>query len=244
MLRRALTLLALIGLALPALGQNDGDPAGSVPRVLLTSVEGAIGPATARQISDAVATAESRNADALVLQLNTPGGLVTSTRDIIITIMGSGVPVIGYVAPSGAHAASAGTYILYATHAAGMAPATNIGAATPIQMGGGSPLPGGGQDQPAGDEGQDRPQTTDDSPKADPANDQEALKAKRLNDAVAFIRGLAEARGRNADWAEAAVRQAATLTAEAAKEKNVIEAVAGSVPALLAALDGRVVTVK
>lgn len=247
-------LCALIG---PATGQAQGpDARGSeaTPLVLLTRVEGAIGPATTHQIDEALEAAAARNAAAVVLMMNTPGGLVDATREIIVSILGSPVPVIGYVAPSGAHAASAGTYILYATHAAGMAPATNIGAATPIQMGG-TPGPGGdfpqlpdlGGDKEGGEgtesdgeatEGDGRPA------QRAPKSGGEALEAKILNDAIAFIRGLAEMRGRNADWAEAAVREAATLTADAALEQNVVEAVAPSVTRLLEAVDGREVEVR
>jgi len=221
--------------------------------VLVTRVEGAIGPATAHQIDEALTAAAERRADAVVLVMNTPGGLVDSTREIIVSILASEVPVIGYVAPSGAHAASAGTYILYATHAAGMAPATNIGAATPIQMGG---MPGPGGDFPPKPDlapespGDDQSDATDgrsaedrEAPAKAPAGNGGALEAKILNDAIAFIRGLAEMRGRNAEWAEAAVRDAATLTADAALEQNVVEAVAPSVERLLEALDGRSVQV-
>src|SRR5215213_9583041 len=109
---------------------------------LATSVEitGAIGPATSRHIRKALATAREHRAEVLILRLNTPGGLATSMREIIVDVLASPVPVIGYIAPAGAHAASAGTYILYATHVAAMAPGTNLGAATPVQIGG--PLPG------------------------------------------------------------------------------------------------------
>jgi membrane-bound serine protease (ClpP class) len=141
-------------------------------------------------------------------------------RDIIAGVMGSSVPVIGYVAPSGAHAASAGTYILYATHIAAMAPGTNLGAATPVQIGGSLP---GFPDQ-----------NSKDTPK-------DAMTAKVTNDAVAFIRSLAELRGRNADWAEKAVREAASLSASAALQEHVIDLVAPDQVQLLKQLDGRAV---
>lgn len=259
--RGALACLAalLCALIAPANAKAQGTDARSseaTPLVLLTRVEGAIGPATTHQIDEALEAAADRNAAAVVLMMNTPGGLVDATREIIVSILGSPVPVIGYVAPSGAHAASAGTYILYATHAAGMAPATNIGAATPIQMGG---TPGPGGDFPqlpdlGGDgEGGDAAEGDGDGEAEDgngrqaqraPKSGGEALEAKILNDAIAFIRGLAEMRGRNADWAEAAVREAATLTADAALEQNVVEAVAPSVTRLLEAVDGREVEVR
>jgi len=161
--------------------------------------------------------------------MNTPGGLNSSMREIIADVLASSVPVIGYVAPAGAHAASAGTYILYATHIAAMAPGTNIGAATPVQIGG--PLPGLPSGTPDKD-GKDKK----DEPK-------DAMTAKVTNDAVAFIRSLAELRGRNADWAEKAVREAATLSANGALQAHAIDLVARDPAELLRQIDGRLVEV-
>nr|WP_246088878.1 nodulation protein NfeD [Phreatobacter stygius] len=202
---------------------------------LTIDLEGPIGPAAARHVKEALATAAERRAAVVILRLNTPGGLVTSMREIIIDVIGSPVPVIGYVAPSGAHAASAGTYILYATHVAAMAPGTNLGAATPVQIGG--PLPGlpGGRDR---DSPRDAPK--DGTP---PAVRPDAMTAKVTNDAVALIRSLAELRGRNADWAEKAVREAASLSAGAALQAGVIDLVAHSPAELLERLDGRMVEI-
>lgn len=194
---------------------------------VIAEIHGAIGPATARFVEKAVRDAQARHAEVLILQLNTPGGLVTSMRVLIETILSSPVPVVGYVAPPGAHAASAGTYILYATHLAAMAPGTNIGAATPVSIGGAPGLPGPGE----------KPGT-----EKQPSNE-DALARKATNDAVAFIRSLAELRHRNAGWAEKAVREAATLHAREALELGVIEIVAGDINDLLAAADGRKVTV-
>ena len=169
--------------------------------------------------------------------MNTPGGLVTSTREIIADILASPVPVVGYVAPSGGHAASAGTYILYATHIAAMAPGTNLGAATPVEFGGPLPgLPGDG----------DRNKDSGGKPEKDQtrgAAAEDAMSAKMTNDLVAFIRSLAELRGRNADWAEKAVRDAATLSANAALEAHVIDLVARDVPELLQKIDGKTIAV-
>lgn len=188
----------------------------------MIEIDGAIGPATARQIKDGLASAHERNAEVVILRLNTPGGLATSMREIIADILASPVPVIGYVAPSGSHAASAGTYILYATHVAAMAPGTNIGAATPVEIGAPFPsLPGSGDEKPG----------------AAPAQDTLAIKA--TNDAVALIRSLAELRGRNADWGEKAVREAASLSAQAALDHHVIDLMANDTAALLQAIDGR-----
>ena len=199
------------------------------PVALEADVTGTIGPATALYVSKAIAKARAMQAEVLILRLDTPGGLMTSMREIIEAIVASPVPVVGYVAPSGAHAASAGTYILYSTSIAAMAPGTNIGAATPVQIGGdgvpGLPSPGEKKDGEAG--------------KKPPAS---TLEHKATNDAVSLIRGLAEMRGRNADWAEKAVREAATLHATQALELHVIDAVAADDVELLKAIDGRKVT--
>src|SRR5436309_3002340 len=208
------------------LAEEGGRPA------LMIEIDGAIGPATARYVKEALTTAGERRAGIVVLRLNTPGGLATSMREIIADVLGSSVPVIGYVAPSGAHAASAGTYILYATHIAVMAPGTNIGAATPVQIGGSIPgLPSGTPDKESKDK-------KDGDRQSEP---KDAMTAKATNDAVAFIRSLAELRGRNADWAEKAVREAATLTANGALQANVIDLVARNPTELLQLIDGRTV---
>lgn len=206
---------------------------GSAKLALAIEIDGAIGPATARTVKDGLRTAAQRRAEVVILRLNTPGGLVTSMREIIADVLASRVPVLGYVAPSGAHAASAGTYILYATHVAAMAPGTNLGAATPVEIGG--PLPGlpGGRDNDGAEhkEGKDAPLPKD------------AMTAKMTNDAVALIRSLAELRGRNADWAEKAVREAASLTANQALAAGVIDLLARDTAELLERADGRIVEV-
>jgi membrane-bound serine protease (ClpP class) len=195
-------------------------------RVFVTEVNGVIGVATTRQIAQAIQKARQENASALVMQLDTPGGLVSSTRDIIKEMIASPVPVIVYVAPSGARAASAGTYITYASHLAAMAPGTNIGAATPIEIGGVPGLPGA---QPKEKDGKGESKST--------------VENKATNDAVAMMRSLAQLRGRNADWAEKAVRDAATLTATEAQKEGVVELVADNLNDILAQADGRKVTV-
>jgi membrane-bound serine protease (ClpP class) len=202
---------------------------------LTISVDGAIGPATARYVKDALTKASERHAEVVVLRMNTPGGLSTSMREIIADVLASPVPVVGYVAPSGAHAASAGTYILYATHIAAMAPGTNLGAATPVQIGG--PLPGLPDATPDKSD-KDKKDGSDQQPKT-----KDTMTAKATNDAVALIRSLAELRGRNADWGEKAVREAASLSANAALQANVIDLIARDQAELLRQIDGRVVEV-
>ncbi len=195
---------------------------------LMLSLDGAVTPATADYLIRGMAEAAERGAELVILRIDTPGGLVTSTREIISAILGSPVPVAAWVAPSGARAASAGTYIMYASHIAAMAPSTHLGAATPVALGGGS-LPFGDRDDE--DEGAPAQRATS------------AAELKSLNDAVAYLQGLAELRGRNSDWAEQAVREAATLTAPRAVAENVVDFTARTAEEVLAAADGRVVEV-
>jgi membrane-bound serine protease (ClpP class) len=253
-------LVAALLLATPALHQVSAAPpaaaaAGAGSAVVL-EIDGAIGPATSRYVVHGLEAAQ-RDARLVVLEMDTPGGLDSAMRDIIRAILASRVPVAAYVSPPGARAASAGTYILYACHIAAMAPATNLGAATPVPIGGepepGSvPLPGGGThpaDKPdagAGGSGSGADKTGPGTGKptsggaaeGEPAP-RSAMERKVVNDAVAYIRGLAELRGRNADWAEQAVRGAASLSANAALEQKVIDLIARDVPDLLAKIDGR-----
>lgn len=212
------------------------------PLAMVSTIAGAIGPATAKQVADAVEAAEERRADVLILKIDTPGGLVTSTREIISSILESEVPVAGYVAPAGGHAASAGTYIIYATSIAAMAPGTNIGAATPVTMGGtpGMPSPEDAVPRRDGGEEGDEDGAEDEAPaRAPQRSNEDAMTAKATNDAVAHIRSLAELHGRNADWAEKAVREGASLTARQAVEEGVVEFVAADMGELLRLMHGR-----
>ena len=198
--------------------------------------EGPIGPATRDFITRSIEEAARRDAALLVIRMDTPGGLDASTRDIIKAILNSQVPVATWVAPEGARAASAGTYILYASHVAAMSPATNVGAATPVSMMGAPNRPGGQSPPgtPPGDEEDKVPEQ--EAPATDAATD--AMTRKAINDSVAYIRGLAELRGRNANWAEQAVREAESITSEEALEAGVIDMIAGSLDELLAQADG------
>ncbi|HVW68376.1 MAG TPA: NfeD family protein [Steroidobacteraceae bacterium] len=273
--RAWMIVAAAVGAALAAVAH--ASTAGSVTAletpVTVLEINGAIGPATARYVVRGIESAQKDHSRLVILEVDTPGGLDTSMRDIIRAILASSVPVATYVAPSGARAASAGTYILYASHVAAMAPATNLGAATPVSIGGEPPqAPGdrgpestgpdekGSQEQgpeqegseqegsaQKGQKGQKGPQKKEPKKNEPEKKAQEksepvpatAMERKVVNDAVAYIRGLAELRDRNAEWAEEAVRGAASLSASAALQQKVIDVIARDIPDLLAQIDGR-----
>lgn len=199
---------------------------------ILLNIKGPIGPAVSDYVKRGIKKAEEDHASIVILQMDTPGGFDHSMRDIIKNILSSSIPVVSYVAPGGSRAASAGTYILYASHISAMAPTTNLGAATPVRVGG---LPGM-PEEPSSPQEEEKDKENPITP--------DTLERKMVNDAVAYIKALANRHGRNAEWAEQAVREAVSLTAEEALEINVIDLVAASHADLLHQLDGREVVME
>ena len=207
-------------------------------KVVVLELRGALGVATADYLISGIEHAEATGAELVIIDMDTPGGLMAPMRDIIQAILNSSVPVATYVAPEGARADSAGTYILLASHIAAMAPTTHLGAATPVSLTGDNVTP----EEDAEDATKEETADDGEQPEADPQAGT-SMERKVLNDAIAYIRGLAERHGRNADWAEDAVRDAATLTAGEALEQNVIEFIANDHAALLEMIDGHEVEI-
>lgn len=230
-------LMALFAHSYQAMASETGERRSGI----VLSVNDAIGPATMDYLVRGIEQAAAEDAALVVIEMDTPGGLVDSMRLIIKSILASPVPVATYVSPSGSRAASAGTYILYASHIAAMAPATNLGSATPVQMGGmpGSEEPERPQPSEGSDEALEDSDTAEES--SSPRRGSSAMERKVLEDSVAYIRELAERHGRNADWAEEAVREAVNLGSREALEKNVVDVVARDIDDLLQQIHGRTV---
>ena len=225
---RLLLHAVLLGAVASALGQGGGG------QVWVVALDGPVGPASVDLVIRAIEDAAAAEAAALVIRMDTPGGLDKSMRNLVKAILAARVPVVTYVSPDGARAASAGTYIAYASHVAAMAPATNIGSSTPVSL-----TPGAPQPKPPAPKGEDSGEEQAEAPPAAPGD---AMTKKMVNDAVAYLQSLAELRGRNIEWAEKTVRDGANLRASAALERNVVDLVAQDLEDLLNQLDGHEVT--
>jgi membrane-bound serine protease (ClpP class) len=247
---RTLLILGVAWLAASLLARAELPPAdGTAGRLL--HIRGPIGPAVSDFFVRQLAKANEAGESAIVVTIDTPGGLDTSMRDMVQAIVASNVPVLMYVSPGGARAASAGTYLLYASHIAAMAPGTNLGAATPVAIGGPGGAPRPGTPEPPRDEDKPAPTSPATEPDAKPSAEPsvappaagpqpaDASERKAINDAVAYLRSLAELRGRNVEWAERAVREGASLSSSQALQMGVVDIVADDVADVLAQADGR-----
>lgn len=241
----AFGLLAFLGACLLALAAAAQAP---TPQTVVLRLNGAVTPANAQYLAREIATASAAKKELIVIEIDTPGGLVDSMKTIIKAVLASDTPVTTFVSPQGARSASAGLYIMYAAHISAMAPNTNTGAATPIELGGAPSEENPFKDTPPTSDPAAAPAEEGDAPAeseqpdAAPLGNDAAMRAKVINDSVAYIRALADERGRNADWAEKAVREAASVTSREALDLGVIDLIATDLNDLLKQLDGRTVT--
>lgn len=242
MMSQLLRLCALVFITAAAYGEVTPKAAEESAHVAHLVVNGAIGPATTDYLTTAMQEAHEQGAQAVVVEMNTPGGLDAATRDIVQAFLASPIPIITYVHPAGSRAASAGTYILYASHVAAMTPATTLGAATPVDMSGGNqdstPMQRPPSSESANGDADNGDAEMDEEQQRSPESSS-AMERKVVNDAVAFIRALAQRHGRNAEWAERAVRDAVSLTASEALAENVIDILATDLDDLLKQAHGR-----
>lgn len=267
-MKRSNRLWGLSGLLAAALAifsfNAIAQPAAEASRTgVILTLDGAVTPPVAQYLEREITAASDAGEEIVIIEIDTPGGLMDSMKTIIKAILASDTPVATYVSPQGARSASAGLYIMYSAHISAMAPATNTGAATPVEVGGAPPQPaddeneeirdvvnpqpanGGAEEEETEPLREEAPETVQDRDRtvAAPLSSDDAMRAKVINDSVAYIRSLAEERGRNADWAESAVREAASVTANEALELNVIEIIATDLDDLLKQMNGRTVTV-
>ena len=250
-------IVALLSWPVKSAGDTDSTPAS--PSIVTADVDDRpITPVTARYLQRVIRQAEKQQASAVVIKLDTPGGLMKSTQTIVKNILNSNVPIIVYVSPAGGRAASAGVFITMSAHVAVMTPGTHIGAAHPVKMGGGGPggLPQSGQqqnkkssgkqDSPSSaqeDDNEQKRQKTESPEKESDKTSSTPLEEKQVNDAIAWIRSLANLRKRNADWGEKAVSESVSITAEEALEKNVVDMLATDLDELTRKADGTTVEI-
>jgi membrane-bound serine protease (ClpP class) len=232
--------------------QSRAEPVAPQRQGVILTLDGPVTPAAAGYLSREIAAASAAGKELVIIEIDTPGGLVDSMKSIIKSILASETPVASYVSPQGARSASAGVYIMYASHVSAMAPSTNTGSATPVEIGGGGSEETPFEDQPTGPGTAPKPAAPAGAPETPPADgdaetpplsNEGAMRAKIINDSVAYIRALAEERGRNADWAEKAVREAVSVTSREALELKVIDIVAEDIDDLLKQIDGKSVKV-
>ena len=195
--------------------------------ILHIKIDDAISPGTYKYLNDAFIEAEKINSKLILIELNTPGGLVTTTREMVQKILNSNIPIVMYVSPKGSRAASAGTFLMYASHVAAMSPSTNIGAATPVNLGGSNPV-----DPQKKEKNEDKTKELHDS-----------MQKKILNDTVAYIKSIAEHKNRNVQWAIKAVKEGKSISANEALEKNVIDFIASDISELMLKIHGKKIKV-
>lgn len=238
-LLKLLIITALFSFAWPASSAPESKPNG-IKQAKLLVLDGSVNPGTAHYLVSNIQSAPEQGYDLIIIQMNTPGGLDLAMRDIIRAILLSEIPVATYVYPPGSRAASAGTYILYASHISSMAPATNLGAATPVSIGGmPNPSSPDKKEKEASNKDSDAEGDRGENKESPQASNQNAMHKKIINDAEAYLRSLATYHGRNIDWVKNAVREGESLTSKEALEIGVIDLIAHNPQQLLSQSDQR-----